>query len=72
MLEHPAIDDMASINMVILIGNLCADPEIRTMPDGDSICAPRALPRTTALKATTRADPQAGSGRLDSGVSTEK
>lgn len=29
---------MSSINKVILIGNLGADPELRAFPNGDSIC----------------------------------
>ena len=29
---------MASLNKVILIGNLGADPEVRTMPDGSPVC----------------------------------
>ncbi len=32
---------MASINKVILIGNLGADPEIRYTPDGDAVCTLR-------------------------------
>jgi single-strand DNA-binding protein len=29
---------MASVNKVILVGNLGADPEIRAFPNGDSVC----------------------------------
>ena len=29
---------MASINKVILIGNLGRDPEVRFMPNGDAVC----------------------------------
>ena len=29
---------MASLNKVILIGHLGADPEVRTMPDGNAVC----------------------------------
>lgn len=29
---------MASVNKVILVGNLGADPEIRAFPNGDAIC----------------------------------
>lgn len=29
---------MASVNKVILVGNLGADPEIRAFPDGSSVC----------------------------------
>jgi single-strand DNA-binding protein len=29
---------MASVNKVILVGNLGRDPEVRTFPDGGSIC----------------------------------
>ena len=29
---------MASINKVILVGNLGADPETRHLPSGDSVC----------------------------------
>ncbi len=29
---------MASVNKVILIGNLGRDPEVRTFPDGGSVC----------------------------------
>lgn len=29
---------MASINKVILVGNLGADPEVRALPDGSSVC----------------------------------
>ena len=32
---------MASINKVILIGNLGADPEMRYLPDGDAVCTLR-------------------------------
>ena len=32
---------MASINKVILIGNLGADPEMRYMPGGDAVCTLR-------------------------------
>jgi single-strand DNA-binding protein len=33
--EHP---DMASVNKVILVGNLGQDPEVRTFPSGGSVC----------------------------------
>ena len=29
---------MASVNKVILIGNLCADPEVRTFANGGKVC----------------------------------
>jgi single stranded DNA-binding protein len=29
---------MASVNKVILVGNLGADPETRYMPNGDAVC----------------------------------
>lgn len=29
---------MSSVNQVILIGNLGADPEVRSMPDGNTVC----------------------------------
>lgn len=29
---------MASVNKVILVGNLGADPEVRAFPNGDSVC----------------------------------
>lgn len=29
---------MASVNKVIIVGNLGADPEIRYMPDGNAVC----------------------------------
>ena len=29
---------MASVNKVILVGNLGADPEVRYMPNGDAVC----------------------------------
>lgn len=29
---------MSSVNLVILIGNLGADPEVRSMPDGNTVC----------------------------------
>lgn len=29
---------MASLNKVILIGHLGADPEVRSMPDGNAVC----------------------------------
>jgi single-strand DNA-binding protein len=29
---------MSSINKVIVIGNLGADPEVRTLPNGDTVC----------------------------------
>lgn len=29
---------MASVNKVIIIGNATSDPELRTMPDGTSVC----------------------------------
>ena len=30
---------MASLNIVILMGNLCADPELKKTPSGVSVCA---------------------------------
>jgi single-stranded DNA-binding protein len=30
---------MASVNKVILVGNLGADPETRYLPSGDAVCA---------------------------------
>jgi single-strand DNA-binding protein len=32
---------MASVNKVILVGNLGADPEMRYMPNGDAVCNAR-------------------------------
>lgn len=32
---------MSSVNLVILVGNLGADPEMRTMPDGNTVCTIR-------------------------------
>jgi len=32
------IDIMASVNKVILVGNLGADPETRYTPSGDAVC----------------------------------
>ncbi len=32
-----ALFSMASINKVILVGNLGADPEMRTLPNGDAV-----------------------------------
>mgnify|MGYP003333210049 CR=1 FL=1 len=29
---------MASVNKVILMGNLGKDPEVRFMPNGDAVC----------------------------------
>ena len=29
---------MASVNKVILVGNLGRDPEVRYMPDGNALC----------------------------------
>lgn len=29
---------MASVNKVIIVGNLGADPEVRALPDGSSVC----------------------------------
>lgn len=29
---------MASVNKVILVGNLCADPELRYTPNGQAVC----------------------------------
>jgi single-strand DNA-binding protein len=37
-LDGPAERDMASINKVILIGNLGRDPEVRYTPSGAAIC----------------------------------
>ena len=34
-IESPA---MSSVNKVILIGNLGADPEVRQFPDGGTVC----------------------------------
>ncbi len=29
---------MSSVNLAILVGNLGADPEVRSMPDGNTVC----------------------------------
>ena len=46
---------MASINKVILIGNLGADPEVRYTPDGDAVCTLR-LATTDKWKDKTTGD----------------
>ena len=46
---------MASINKVILIGNLGADPEVRYTPEGDAVCTLR-LATTDKWKDKTTGD----------------
>jgi single-strand DNA-binding protein len=43
---------MASVNKVILVGNLGADPEMRYMPNGDAVCNAR-LATTESSPANT-------------------
>ena len=35
------LQDLANVNTVTLVGQLTADPELRQLPDGRSVCALR-------------------------------